>query len=102
MKVLVIGATGYIGACVAEALRGAGHGVIAAARSVHARAELESRGYDVVDADAANPHSLFAPARDVDGVVYAVAVTDADPFAVDSHALRQLAEATKNPSKRLI
>jgi len=102
MKVLVIGATGYIGSAVAEALRSGGHQVSAIARSSHAREVLESRGYDIVEGDAAHPHSLFAPARAADAIVYAVSVTDADPFAVDSQALRQLIEAAKSPAKRLL
>ena len=102
MKVLIIGATGYIGASVAAALAQRGHEVTALGRSERARASLTALGYEVLDGDAARPHSLFAPARAADAIVYAVSVTDDDPYAVDAQALRQLVEAAKNPSKRLV
>src|SRR5580700_6471164 len=102
MNVLVVGATGYVGSAVAAALARHGHAVTGLARSAHAREALEARGYAVVDGDAAHPHSLFGPARDADAIVYAVLITDADPYAVDSQALRQLVEAAKHPTKKLI
>ena len=102
MNVLIIGATGYLGTSVAEALVRHGHQVTAAARSQHARETLEHLGYTVVEADAARPHSLFHPARAADAIVYCVNVTDADPFAVDTQALRQLVEAAKHPAKKLL
>lgn len=102
MNVLIIGATGYLGTSIAEAMVRHGHGVTAAARSPHAAEALRGRGYAVVEADASNPHSLFHPAREADAIVYCVNVTDADPFAVDSRALKQLVEAAKHPPKKIV
>jgi nucleoside-diphosphate-sugar epimerase len=102
VNVFVIGATGYIGSAVAEALKGRGHRVTGLARTPAARASLESRGYDVVDGDVGRPESLDAAARAADAIAYAVQLNDADPFEIDARALRRLAEATAGTTKRLL
>lgn len=101
MNVLIIGATGYLGTSIAEAVVRHGYQVTATARSPHAAETLRARGYAVVDADASNPRSLFGPARASDAIVYCVNVTGADQFAVDTHALTQLVEAAKHSPKRI-
>jgi nucleoside-diphosphate-sugar epimerase len=68
MKILVIGATGYIGSAVSERLRAAGHHVVALVRS--ADAPDVPPGVEVRLGDLADPDSLHgAVTADVDGVV---------------------------------
>ena len=83
MKVLVIGATGYVGAPIVDGLVARGHQVVALSRSGKAaRAEVEARTGDVTA-----PETLTAAAADVDAVVYAAVPTGdeaADTAAVDA------------------
>jgi|SRR5271156_1017144 len=90
MNVLIIGATGYIGTAIDEALSARGHRTIGVARSDAARDKLRARGTAVVTADVADPRTLIEPARTVDSVVYSVQITDDDPFTVDSRAMREI------------
>ncbi len=102
MNVLVIGATGYIGTAVDEALTRHGHCVVATARSEAAAARLQARGTASVDADVAKPQTLVAPIRAADAVVYCVAITDADPWSVDHKALKQIAKALAGSEKTFV
>jgi NAD(P)-dependent dehydrogenase (short-subunit alcohol dehydrogenase family) len=71
MKVVVIGATGTIGAMVAHALA-ARHEVVRASRSGPIRVDL---------ADPASLDALFASVKDVDAVVCCAASVSLAPFA---------------------
>lgn len=102
MNVLLLGATGYIGSAIDEALSKRGHVVTGAARSDAARATLAARGTKSVDADAGKPETLAPAAHAADAVVYAVSVTDADPTTVDTAALRTLVQALRGAPKALI
>jgi nucleoside-diphosphate-sugar epimerase len=102
MNVLIIGATGYVGTAVDEALTARGHLTTGVARSDAARAKLEARGTAVVRADASQPNSLERPVKAADAVVYAVSVTDADPAGVDSRALRAIRKAMAGTEKTFI
>ena len=102
MNVLLIGATGYIGSAVDEALRARGHQTTGTARSEAAKAKLKARGTPSIAADAAKPQSLVDAARNVDAVVYCVSVTDADPFAVDSGALRAIRKGLAGTEKTFV
>jgi nucleoside-diphosphate-sugar epimerase len=63
---------------------------VCVARSVAARDKLLARGSTVVEGDVANPKTLIEPARAADAVIYSVAITDADPWTVDSRAMREI------------
>ncbi|HZY96475.1 MAG TPA: NAD-dependent epimerase/dehydratase family protein [Candidatus Cybelea sp.] len=102
MKVLVIGASGYVGGGAARALRTAGHEVTGAARSDEARETLTSAGYGVVRADVGDPASLIDVARASDAVVYAVQVNQRDAEQVNSAALRSLVDALADTTKALL
>lgn len=69
MKIFLSGATGYIGGAVAERLRAAGHTVVGLARSEQAAATLEARGIIPHRGDLTDPDSLYAAAREADGVI---------------------------------
>ncbi|MEO9170242.1 MAG: NAD-dependent epimerase/dehydratase family protein [Candidatus Baltobacteraceae bacterium] len=100
MKVLVVGATGYIGRAVCEALASHGHRVLAMVRdSTPSRAHA---GADVVRGDITDVASLVSAALNADAVVYAVQYHGEDGFAVESAALTALSDALARNKKRML
>lgn len=99
MKILVIGATGYIGTATAEALRAAGHTVIGTARSPEATQKLRAANIEPVTADITDPASLKAPAQRADAVIYMVQYNGQDGAAVESAALHTLIDALAGSNK---
>jgi nucleoside-diphosphate-sugar epimerase len=102
MNVLIIGATGYLGSAIDEALTSRGHRTVGVARSEAARRKLTERGTAVVEADASKPQTLVAPARDADAVVYAANVTDADNWTVGANALRAIRKGLAGTEKTFV
>jgi nucleoside-diphosphate-sugar epimerase len=70
MKVLLTGATGYIGSAVAEALLAAGHEVVATARNPEKARTLEALGCRPLLAALENPGALGGAAQEADGVIH--------------------------------
>jgi nucleoside-diphosphate-sugar epimerase len=93
VRVLVTGATGYIGAVVAQALAARGHVVVATARTRRARAALLTIGYEPIAADLREPQSLAAAAAGCDAVVHAAATQDDAMGPVEQAAVRALLAA---------
>ncbi len=102
MNVLIIGATGYIGTAVDESLSARGHTVVGVARSDAARTRLQARGTTSIDADVSNPKTLQTAVRAADAVVYTVAITDDDPWAVDFKALRTIGKSLAGSEKTFV
>lgn len=102
MRVLTIGATGYLGGAAARGLRTAGHTVVAAARSAGSRAALEALGYEVVNGDVNDPAGLAGVAAGCDAVVYAVQLSGEDAERIETAALQALAGALDGSGKALI
>jgi nucleoside-diphosphate-sugar epimerase len=102
MNVLIIGATGYLGSAIDEALKARGHRTSGVARSESARRKLMARGTNVVEADAAKPQTLVAPVRDADAVVYAANITDADNWSVGANALRAIRKGLAGTEKTFV
>jgi nucleoside-diphosphate-sugar epimerase len=102
VNVLLIGATGYIGTGIDEALRERGHTTIGVARSTFAKATLAARGTASVDGDLAQPRSLLAAAKNADAVIFAAQVTDDNTFLVESKALATLAAALEGTGKAFV
>ena len=102
MNVLIVGATGFVGSAVDEALKANGHRTFGVARSDSAREKLEKRGTTVVLGDAARPQTLAKAISSADAVVYAVNVTDADPWTVDNNALRQIRKSLAGSEKTFV
>jgi nucleoside-diphosphate-sugar epimerase len=90
MRVLVTGATGYIGSAVAEAVAAAGYEAHGLAHSGEAATELEARGFGVARGDLLRPQALTDIARGFDAVIHAAHVGGPEAAAVDGHATRAL------------
>lgn len=96
MRVLLTGATGYVGSAAAEALRTAGHEVLGLARSDGAAAKLEAAGFAARRGDLARPESLAGAVAEADAVVHAAALAgDADAAA--TAAMLGMLEGTGRP-----
>jgi nucleoside-diphosphate-sugar epimerase len=106
MKILVTGATGYIGGAAAEALRLAGHDVSGLARSESSAAKLVQAGLTPVMGDFADPASLAAAVKDADTIISTASVGglggDAETFARDRDAVRALLAALEGAGKTLV
>jgi nucleoside-diphosphate-sugar epimerase len=96
VRVLVTGATGYIGAAVVDALGARGHVVVATARTRRARAALLTIGLSPVAADLREPQSLAAAAAGCDAVVHAAATQDEEMGPVEQAAVRALLAAAED------
>ena len=70
MRILVTGASGWIGSASATALIAAGHQVVGLARSDAAAAKVAALGAEVVRGTLEDLPALHAAAREVDGVVH--------------------------------
>jgi nucleoside-diphosphate-sugar epimerase len=102
VNVLIIGATGYLGSAIDEALAARGHRTFGVARSDAARQKLQARGTAVVEADLAKPQTLVASVQDADAVVYAANITDADNWSVGANALRAIRKGMAGSEKTFV
>lgn len=102
MKVLVTGATGYIGSAVAQALQSAGHSVIGLARSDDSAQTLESRGIGVVHGDLRHPASLAEAVQQVDAVIHTASTNDADMAQTERSTVETILAALSGTGKTLI
>ena len=108
MKILVIGATGYVGAALSRALRADGCCVSGLARSEASAASLAGEGFNVLRGDFLDPESLAsAVAADDPDVVVATASAgggagDTAAFSADRRAIQALAAAMEGRGKTLV
>ena len=108
MKVLVTGATGYLGSVAAEALATRGHQVSGLARSERSANTLRERGIEPVMGDFGDPVSLGNAVREArpDVVVSTASVGGASgdqaAFAWDGDAVRAVREALIDQGGALI
>ena len=85
MRVLVTGATGFVGSHAAKALQNAGHTVRALVRTpakletVTARVGVDLASLDTVEGDIADAEAVNAAIEGCDAVVHAAAVVGTDP-----------------------
>jgi len=106
MKILVTGATGFIGAAVARKLSQQGHEVLALSRSDSAAAKLRAAGLSPITGDFSIPASLAAPAAQVDAIVSTASIGQVegtpDSFAKDRDAVAVITKALGDSGKPLI
>jgi nucleoside-diphosphate-sugar epimerase len=102
MKVLVTGATGYIGSAVAEALQASGHQVIGLARSDNAVHKLASRNIQALRGDLRNPTSIAEALQQVDAVIYAASTNDAEMPQIEQLAVETILDGLSGTGKTLI
>src|SRR5258708_16601657 len=106
MKILVTGATGYIGRAAAKALRLRGHQVSGLVRSESSAAKLAQVGLTPVMGDFAGVASLANAVKDVDVIVSTASVgslrRDADTFKKDHDAVLAILAATKSRGNAVI
>ena len=106
MKILVTGATGFIGSAVARNLLQGGHEVVAISRSKEAGAKLRAAGLTPVAGDFGDPASLAAPASQVDAVVSLASIGQVEgtpeSFAKDRDAVAVMIKALGDSGKPLI
>jgi len=106
MKILITGATGYIGEAVARKLLQRGHEVLAISRSNEAGAKLRAAGLTPVAGDFADPASLAEPASQVDAVVSLASIGQVkgtpEAFAQDRDAVAVMVKALGGSGKPLI
>lgn len=84
MKILVTGATGYIGTAVAEALARAGHDIVALVQGDRSANRARAAGHAVAYGSLAEPGTVAAAACGVDAVVWTATTNDG---AIDRPAI---------------
>ncbi|MDY7228554.1 NAD-dependent epimerase/dehydratase family protein [Hyalangium rubrum] len=99
MKILVTGATGYIGTAVTEALIRAGHQVQGLARSDAARGKLEARGIQPVRGELSDTAGLAALVPGVDAVIWAAT---SNTEALDAPAVTAMLERMAGTGKAFL
>ena len=98
MRILIVGATGYIGSALVRALKG-DHDLLGIARTEVAASKLREAGVEPVTGDITQPETLNAAARRPDAVVYAVQYHGSDGAQVERAALQALVDALRGTNK---
>jgi nucleoside-diphosphate-sugar epimerase len=102
VRVLLTGATGYIGRVVAEAVVAAGHAVVGVARSAAAETRLTDLGYEAMRGDLRRPDSLAGAAMACDGVVHLAATQDEHMAATEQAIVRAFLGALAGSGKPFV
>jgi nucleoside-diphosphate-sugar epimerase len=106
MKILVTGATGFIGAAVARRFLQQGHEILAMSRSKAGAVKLRAAGLTPIEGDFANPASLAAPAGHVDAIISTASIGQGggtpERFAKDREAVAVMTKALGDSGKPLI
>ncbi len=98
MKVLVLGATGYVGLSVVEHLVRNGMAVLGLSRSASRNAGLHKLTSDYVDADLSNKEEILTAARQCDAAIYAAGPRSSDAESIEMTALAVLSQGLSEGS----
>lgn len=93
MRILITGATGYIGGAIAAAASRAGHDVLGVAHDGASRRQLEQRGFTAVEGTLADPRSLALLVRRADAVIHAAMASGSEAAALDRAATEAMVGA---------
>lgn len=93
MRILVTGATGFLGAAVSRRLRSAGHEVLTTGRNRDRGRQLEAAGHSFEPADLCDPRAVRALCEQKDAVVHCAALSS--PWGPRHAFLRANVEATE-------
>ena len=102
MDVLVTGATGYVGAAVADALLAAGHRVSGLARSGESAEKLEERGITAIKGDITHAESVRGSAREAEAVVHAATTHGEDAEEADRAAVGEILNILEGTNRTFV
>lgn len=99
MKILITGATGYIGSAVAAALADAGHEVLALVRSDDTEATVRGHGWSPVRGDLRDPGRLRELAASAEAVIHAANTGGEEAAEIDEAAAKAFLAALEGSGK---
>jgi nucleoside-diphosphate-sugar epimerase len=102
MRILVTGATGYIGSAICDALRANGHQVVAFVRSPEKKAIVETLGYEAQPGDLTDLASLRNAVAGVEGTIHAAMASGPDSGAIDRAAVEAMLDALAGSGKPFV
>ncbi|WP_394822484.1 NAD-dependent epimerase/dehydratase family protein [Pendulispora albinea] len=102
MRVLVTGATGYIGSAVAHRLFELGHSIVALVRTDGGEAEAKRRGFEPLRGTLFDAAILERAAREAGGVVHTASTGAADSAEADITSVRALLRGLGGSNKPFV
>ncbi|PPC77894.1 3-beta hydroxysteroid dehydrogenase [Pokkaliibacter plantistimulans] len=106
MRVLVTGATGFVGSAIVEELQAAGHQVLGLARSAEAASLLRQRGVEVQHGSLTELSQLQAACASADGVIHTAFIHDFSRFRenceIDRQAILAMGQALAGSTRPLL